>query len=171
MFKKTNPPRLELDCTNCNKKQRLTEPENVNWSAVECDVTCKWGSDFVLPGERDISFFVKRRTAKFGCAPVYDANNTVIGARYIFDPAGFGRYQEICGGGCSINDLKPYLGSEFIGSGKRCSAMDIHNPTNFKPNERVIFIGNTNLISHHRVLFGLQVMKVIISQKRLFVWV
>ena len=120
MFKKTDPPRMELNCINCNKNQMIKEPENVQWSAVECDVGCK------------IDKNGNSLTAKFGCAPVYDANNTVVGARYTFDPAGFQRYQEICGGGCATDDIRPYLGTDFTSKvNKKCSIMDVHHPGSY----------------------------------------
>ena len=120
MFKKTDPPRMELNCINCAKNQMIKQPENVEWSGVECNVGCK--SDKTG----------NSMTAKFGCAPVYDANNTVVGARYTFDPAGFERYQEICGGGCPVDEIRPYLGSEFTSKvNKKCSIMDVHHPGSY----------------------------------------
>ena len=92
MLKKSGG-RLELDCVNCKK-------DNVVFSKVECQVTCKADKTG------------NKLSAGFGCEPVYDENNEVIGSRYIFSD-GFHRFQEICGGVYAEHDLYEYLRPEL----------------------------------------------------------
>lgn len=109
---KKSAGRLELDCIDCKK-------DSVVWSKVECQISCKADKTG------------NKLSAGFGCEPVYDENNVVIGSRYIF-PDGFKRFQEICGGGCGEHDLHQFMGPEMTPiETKKCSLRDIHHPDGF----------------------------------------
>ena len=64
MFKKNPFPRLELDCKNCKSKNA----DEVEWAGVECNIKCKADKTGNQLG-----------TAKFGCEPVFDADNKGFG--------------------------------------------------------------------------------------------
>merc|ERR1711892_884394 len=118
--------RLELDCTDCKK-------DNVVWSKVECQVSCKADKSG------------NKLSAGFGCEPVFDENNAVIGSRYIFAD-GFKRFQEICGGGCTEQELHEYLGPAVSSVyAKKCSVRDVHHPGSFTSKQYCQF----SCPSHH----------------------
>merc|ERR1711892_564158 len=123
---KTSAGRLELDCTDCKK-------DNVVWSKVECQVSCKADKSG------------NKLSAGFGCEPVFDENNAVIGSRYIFAD-GFKRFQEICGGGCTEQELHEYLGPAVSSVyAKKCSVRDVHHPGSFTSKQYCQF----SCPSHH----------------------
>ena len=129
MLKKT-AARLELNCVNCKK-------DNVVFSKVECQVKCK--------ADRQ-----SRLSASFGCEPVYDEHNVVVGSRYIFSE-GFHRFKEICGSGCAVRDLHPYLGPELEPlSGRKCLNRDIHHRGSFASKQFCKF----SCPSHHGNTYG-----------------
>lgn len=122
-----NKGQLQLNCTDCRKWKTR------EFSAVECDISCK------------IDKKGNKLTAKFRCEPVRDENGKVIGARNVYDPAGFGRYQEICGAGCPMSTISNYMGSTTSGVfQKPCSKRDSHNPTNYIPKSRCKFECESN---------------------------
>ena len=68
--------------------------------------------------------------ATFRCEPVMNAAGKVIGARSVYDHM---RFQEICGGGCSMDKVADYMGSttKNLPTGK-CGTKDGHTG-NFLP--------------------------------------
>ena len=92
----------------------LDYDENGVMKKIECEVKCKADKTSKL-------------TATVGCEPVFDSNGEVVGARYIHDPAGFDRYQEICGGGCPTYDLRTHMGPDLQSlPTAKCSKVDSH---------------------------------------------
>jgi len=103
---------LQLDCVNCKNKQ------TVQWSAVECDIGCRKDKK------------ANKLKTTFRCEPVTNAAGKVIGARAVYDHL---RFQEICGGGCTMESVTDHMGSttKNLPTGK-CGAKDPHTG-NFMP--------------------------------------
>lgn len=119
---------IKYKLTDCNKKRsdkskmfkKATAELELDYDedgmkSVTCEVQCKLDKTSKLK-------------AKVGCEPVFDESGTVIGARHTYDDAGFGRYQEICGGGCATYDLRTYMGPDIEAvETNKCSKRDHHN--------------------------------------------
>jgi hypothetical protein len=104
----------QLDVFDCQDKN------NVQWSVVECEIGCKKDKKG------------NQLKSKFRCEPVYDSTGTqVIGARSVYEHL---RFQEICGGGCSMDPVADYMGSTTANvPSKKCGDKDCHNVQNFLP--------------------------------------
>ena len=120
---------IKYKLTDCNKKRsdrskmfkkstgelELDYDSDGKMKSVTCKAQCKLDKQSKL-------------TATIGCEPVFDASGTVVGARHIYDDAGFGRYQEICGGGCAPYNLRSFMGPDIEAvETSKCSKRDGHN--------------------------------------------